>query len=172
MNLKPQLQAWGLVEAIRKAQRQRAEFHEDLRQILMVRGEEAGKDILSLCESYGRTTRPEIERAVNRALDDLARAARRRSKVEMMRFFGWPEPRILDYLVGELDWTVNSRGGPRDSNAARVRAARLLLTMPIKPPSRGSSATATPSRPAGRAASRPVAGVAPAPVRGGDRLPQ
>jgi hypothetical protein len=172
--IKPQLQTWGLIEAYRKAQRQRAEFHDDLRQLLTVRGEAAGRDILSLCENYGRTTRPEIERAVNRALRTSHARLGRRSKVEMMRDFGWPEPRILDYLVDELDWMVNSRNGPRDANALRVRAARLLLTMPVKPPSRPSSgpASATPSGPAGRPAPRPVAGVTPAPVRGGNRLPQ
>jgi hypothetical protein len=170
--IKPQLEAWGLIEVIRKAQRQRAEFHDDLRQILMVRGDAAGKDILNLCDSYGRTTRPEVEHAVNRALRTSHARLSLRSKVEMMRFLGWPEPRILDYLVGEHDWTIRGRGGPRDANSARVLAARLLLTMPIKPASRPATASATPARPAGRTAPRPVAEVAPHPVRGGNRLPQ
>ena len=69
----------------------------------------------------------------------------------MMRFLGWPEPRILDFLARQLDLGINSRGGPRDRNAVRVHAARLLLKIPV-----------TTARPA--SSSRPVPGTAPRPA--------
>ena len=53
----------ALIEAIRKTQAQRTTSTRDLREILP-RGGEAGKEIHNLCDQYGRTTRPEIERAV------------------------------------------------------------------------------------------------------------
>ena len=60
-------------------------------------------------------------------------------KVEMMRYLGLPEPKILDYVAHRYHPTIHARGGPRDENEVRVRAARALLAMPL------ASAPGTPS---------------------------
>jgi hypothetical protein len=166
-NLKPKLGVMALADQIRKSQGQRAAFHDDLRQILMNPTDDPGKDIRDLCDQYGRETRVEIERAVDRALSTSHSRLSRRAKVKMMRDLGLPEPRILDFLAHEMDLRVNSRGGPRDRNEVRVQAARLLLMMPV-----ATTPETAPSRPAVPSAASPFAHAVPASVRGPNRPPQ
>jgi hypothetical protein len=168
--LKLQARSLQLYEMYQKAQASRVPFRNDLRLLIESMGNQAGPEIKQLCEKYGRDTAKEIEDGVKL---DLFRSARWTwlRRVEMMRARGLPEPRILDHLANELDWTRGSRGGPRDENEVRVRAARLLLTFPIAPPLPSASDPALPLAGA-RPSTKSVAGVAPAPGPGPVRRSQ
>ena len=64
-----------------------------------------------------------------------------------MRKIGLPEPVLLDFLAHKVDQTRNTRGGPRDDDEVRVRAARLLLTypLPVPPPAKAAPKAAAPA---------------------------
>jgi hypothetical protein len=168
--LKLQARSLQLYETYQKAQASRVPFRNDLRLLIETMGNQAGPEIKQLCEKYGRDTAKEIEDGVKL---DLFRSARWtwQRRVEMMRARGLPEPRILDHLANELDWTRGSRGGPRDENEVRVRAARLLLSFPIAPLPPSASDPAPPLAGA-RPSAKSVAGVAPAPGPGPVRRSQ
>jgi hypothetical protein len=159
-------------ETYRKAQEDRIPFQKDLRFLVKTLGKQAGRDINALCEQYGRVTAPEIRDAVTIALKRSPMRMTREAKVEMIRRLGLPEPMVLDYLAHELHNTINTRGGPRDQNEVRVRAAQLLLNIPITPPPASTSAPRPAPRAGSRASTKSVAGVAPAPGPGAVRRPQ
>jgi hypothetical protein len=131
-------------ETIRRTQAERLRFHDDLRRLLRELDDGAGAEIKALCERYGREVHPDIQKAVTLALNRSAASTSRKVKIALMRVNGVPETLILDYLANELDATRNSRGGPRDRNEVRVRAARLLLKYP--PPAPAAEKSAAPDR--------------------------
>jgi hypothetical protein len=63
-----------------------------------------------------------------------------------MRAWGYPETMVFDYVANGVDRLLGTPGGPRDGDEVRVRAARMLLSMPP-----------------GSTAGRSVAGSVPAP---------
>ncbi|MBV8677067.1 MAG: hypothetical protein JO355_07850 [Planctomycetaceae bacterium] len=161
---KPEGRWLELVEVIKKTNAERATFHQELRQTLKDQGNRAGPAIEDLCNQYGRNTLPEIQGAVKRMLKRSAAGLTLPAKVEMMRYLGLPEPMILDYIAWGLHPALNARGGPRDENGVRVRAARALLAMPL------ASAPGTPSMAwVFRPGSQPVAAgpkpIVPSPAR-------
>ncbi len=124
-------------EVIHKLNQERLQFHDDLRRLLRAEGEGAGDEIKALCEKYGRDTLPGLEKAVALVRSRTAAKLNRGDTIELMRRYGMPETIIFDYLANELDHYRNMRGGPRDRNEVRVRAARLLLTYPPTTPKHG-----------------------------------
>jgi hypothetical protein len=129
--LKPRARALLLGETMAKIQAGREPFHSELRAVLKTMGSLAGPEIERLSEQHGRETPPEVEVAYYRALRSAPNRMSRKDEVELMRSLGLPEPVILDKLCHLLHKTINTRGGPRDPNEVRVRAARLLLSFPI-----------------------------------------
>jgi hypothetical protein len=141
-------EAW---ELHRRAQAERLAFHEDLRRLLQGLGNRAGPEIKSLCDRYGRAMHSEVQKAMTVALNRLAASVKLEVKLGLMRAYGAPEAMLLDSLANELDRTRNQRGGPRDHNEVRVRAALLLLKYPPPPEkpvatSRSSATTVAHSR--------------------------
>ena len=131
-------------EAIKKAHLERRPFHDELRRILIELKQDAGPEINSLCDRYGRgNVHPDIQKVVTHTLNlRSAKGLRREAKVKLMRLQGLPEPVILDALANELDPMIRGkRGGPKDRNGVRVVAAKLLLTFPPPPVPEESSAT-------------------------------
>ena len=129
--LKPRAQAILAAEALAKVHDDRLPFHNDLRQLLKERGNGAGPEIDQLCDQYGRDTPQEVRALYNRALRRAPARMSRQDMVAMMRSIGLPEPVILDYISHGLHKTLNTRGGPRDEDEVRVRAARFLLSIPL-----------------------------------------
>jgi hypothetical protein len=123
-----------------RAQSERVAFHDELRRLLKEMGDEAGPEIKALCDRYGRSMHPEAEKLMNSALNRAATRAKREFKFALMRYFGAPEAMLLDDLAADIDQTRGTRGGPRDRNAVRVIAGRLLLRYPPPtPPGPGSA---------------------------------
>jgi hypothetical protein len=152
-------------ETFRRIQSERPTFHEELRKLLQALGDNAGAEINSLCDRYGRSTLPEVRKVVVLALNRSAARLKREGKIELLRKHGVPEPVILDFIANEEHNNINRRGGPRDQNEVRARAARILLTFPpaASSPSSGSATTPAP---------RSVAKVAAPPVPRSAQPPQ
>lgn len=131
--LKPRLRQFEVAEMHRKAEESRASFHNALRNVLRTPGLERGQAIAALCDEYGRSTPAYVEKQVLRLLRTSYARMGHRAKVEMMRTWGWPEPKILDYLAHDFDLMIGARGGPRSKDDVRVWAARLLLSLPPTP---------------------------------------
>ena len=141
--LQPKARYFAIAEMFRKAQANRAPFHAALRETLRTRRPDTGKRIESLCDEYGRSTNPEIQKHFRRLMKTSYARLSRPTKVELMRVWGFPEPVILDYLANNADRLIGSRGGPRTEDDVRVWAARLLLTMPPRSPSSTRPAAGT-----------------------------
>jgi hypothetical protein len=137
--IKPQAGAMLFSELLAKVQEERMPFRNELRQLLAQWGDSAGRAIDELCDNYGREPLPEVRRAYSRARRTSSTRMSRQATVDLLRSIGLPEPAILDYLAHDLHKHINTRGGPRDEDEVRVRAARLLLSLPL-PTSRRPSA--------------------------------
>ena len=61
-----------LFDTIRKAHEDRGPFHDELRRILQELGKDAGAEIKNLCDRYGRSTHPVIEKVVVHSLKGSA----------------------------------------------------------------------------------------------------
>jgi hypothetical protein len=143
---------------LRRAHLERGPFHDELRRVLRELGKEAGPEINNLCERYGRTTHPDIEKVVTHSLNRSGAGLNRDVKIRTLRRQGLPEPMILDVLANELDLQIRGRrGGPKDRNGVRVEAARILLKYPPPPvpDERSAAAAATPTSTAIRTPATP-----------------
>jgi hypothetical protein len=150
-DLKPRANALLIGESIAKIQGKRVPFRNELQEALKNLGATAGTEIDRLCSEYGRDV-PEVVRAFyERAKRRFPARITLREEVELMRSFGIPEPVLLDFLAHKLHNTMNTRGGPRDENEVRVRAAQQLLAIPV-------SALHTVSTPPPLPPARPVGG--------------
>ncbi|GAC1465333.1 MAG: hypothetical protein NVSMB9_04840 [Isosphaeraceae bacterium] len=143
--LKPRAHALLLSEALAKIQESRLPFRNDLRELLKNQGKKSGPQIDQLCEQYGREKLPEVGVAYARALRNASPRMGWAEKVRLMRSLGVPEPLILDQLARGIHPTLNSRGGPRDEDEVRVKAAELLMSIPIRPTRRNPSSLPMPA---------------------------
>lgn len=136
-NVTPQSRFEELVEAIKKANADRAKFHNELRDILRGRGQKTGPLIAHLCDQYGRDVHPAVRAYVSGvALVRLPLRSTIQDRVEILRLHGMPEPMILDYLANDLQKrTRSARNAPRTQDEVRILAARQLLAMPVTKPS-------------------------------------
>ncbi len=130
-------------DTIKKAADDRVPFHDELHRILLQLGNDAGPEIKNLCDRYGQKTHPDIEKVVTHTLNRSGAGFDRDVKIKTLRKQGLPEPMILDILARDLDKQIRGkRGGPRDRNGVRVRAALLLLNYPPPPMPEENSAAA------------------------------
>jgi hypothetical protein len=158
--LKPRAQALLMAEAVARTNDSRIPFRNELRQLLLDLGDNAGGEIDRLCDTYGRDLPPEVRAAYYRTLRRAPSRMSRQASIDLMRSAGLPEPVILDYLAHGLHKTINTRGGPRDADQVRVLAARALLSVPVsngrKPAPKGTGSPA-PSNGFATFPARPVA---------------
>jgi hypothetical protein len=158
--LKPRARAMLLDEAIRRVEADRAPFRNELGQIVASLGAGAGPQIDELCDQYGRQTLPEVKAGYQRAMRVKPRRLTLEGDVEFMRVCGLPEPVILDYIAHRMHKTLNTRGGPRNEDEVRVKAAAFLLKVPLRParraetPASNGNANAN-ARPVARAVAPP-----------------
>ena len=139
------------IEDARRAYDDRVEFHRQLREILRAGGPTAGRRIDELCDQFGRDFAPEHRTAVKRRIRTrLPERSTRHDYIAFLRAHDVPEPVILDDVSRQIDrHLMNARGGVRSPDEVRVRAARELLAVPLKPRSRTRDA-----QPAGTSADR------------------
>jgi hypothetical protein len=159
-DLKPRARALLFAEFVAKIQAGRTPFRNELQQTLKTYGPNAGGEIDKLCNEFGREMPPEIKSAYYRAIRRTPQRMTRQAEIEFMRGCGLPEPVILDYLANKVHKTLNTRGGPRDENEVRVKAAQILLSVPVNTPHPSTTPDApapADSRPVARAASPPPA---------------
>lgn len=133
----PQSRFEELVEAMKRANADRAKFHNELRDILRGRGQKTGPMIAHLCDQYGRDAHPAVRAYVSaEALVRLPLRSTIQDRVEILRLHGMPEPMILDYLANDLQKrTRSARNAPRTQDDVRILAARQLLAMSVTKPS-------------------------------------
>jgi hypothetical protein len=131
------------VEAKRKAEAERGQFHTDLRAICRKPGEKAGPEIEELCKRYGMDVDPTIQETATKMLNGPAAGVDRPVRIYLLRALGFSEPAILDDIVrnqGRFE-DGTARGGARSKVDVTLRSAILLLSYP---PTR----VASPKRPA------------------------
>ncbi|MBY0396703.1 MAG: hypothetical protein K2X91_09585, partial [Thermoleophilia bacterium] len=129
--LKPKAAEALRLEALARVEASRATFRAELKDVLDHFKDRAGPEIERLLQRTGRTTPPGAEELFHRGRRLLSPRVKRRDEIEFMRSCGLPETVILDYLAHKLHPTINSRGGPRDADEVRIRAARMLLAIPV-----------------------------------------
>jgi hypothetical protein len=155
--LKPRARALLLAESVARIQAGRTPFHDELRQLLKTHGPSAGSEIEKLCIRAGRDMPPEIKSAYYRGIRRIPPRMTRQAEIEFMRGCGLPEPVIFDYVARKVHMEeLNRRGGPRDENEVRVKAARILLSSPVNTPQPNTTpdaASPADSPPVARAAS-------------------
>ena len=101
-------------------------FHEELKRILGTDPQNAGTEIDALVK---RDKGDHDTKTYNTARS-IWRYGRisMAAKVSQIRAMNIPESDILNFMSDNLHAQMHTRGGPRDSNDVRVRAARLLLS--------------------------------------------
>jgi hypothetical protein len=114
------------VEVHRLRYEERVRFHEELRKALELHGQNAGEAIDQLCKRFGyESDSRRIMIGHNYWFMSIKpfgyRAARIRKELDL------PETAILNFISDGLNERLRARGGPRDGNEVRVRAAILLL---------------------------------------------
>ncbi len=130
--LKPQVRAMQLEEELDRSKNSRTSFREDLRKALNMPNELAVAEIERLCLQYGKDPGPDVVNTYKR-IDRLAPSRRvPQTDVDLMRISGFPETTILLRLTESLKNTMKTRGGPRDEKELKIKAAKLLLTFPVK----------------------------------------
>jgi hypothetical protein len=147
-------------ESQARTEEDRAAFHRELMDIIKSGSRKAGQEINDLCDKYGRNYDSELR---NRVFKSLGKAKGRttREKVKMLRQFGVPEPGILDYLANTMNFSMNSRNGPRNVDEVRVVAAKQLLQIKLAgDPEPGRGLQAQRGRGAGALAPSAVPGAA------------
>jgi hypothetical protein len=123
----------------------RRPFHDELHRALRQLGPDAGPEIKAICDRYGRDTHPVVDKKVKLDMARWSDRLTRGVKIARLRAAGLPEARILDFLAGELNPTIGTRGGPTNRDGVRVRAAQRLLQYP--PPPLVAEAGSTPATP-------------------------
>jgi hypothetical protein len=122
------------LQEIRVIDGRRQAFRDELRQVLDRFGNQAGPHIVELA-GKGEIDPPA---GADRAFDAEAKKQRgkldRPRRVELARAHGLPEQAILADLVREQKLLMKSRSGPRSIDEAVVRAARILLAVPLHEP--------------------------------------
>ena len=111
----------------------RVKFREELRDILAMDVRKAGPEIDALVNRQRGDRDP---RKFNRAIyiwrykhvPAAAKVSELRGRLDL------PESDILDLMSDSLNERIHTRGGPRDSNEVRVRAARQLLSFELPDP--------------------------------------
>jgi len=131
MGLKERARDEVAAEGLERVNDQRAQFREQLEQILSSRSQTKGKEIDELCDRFGRAYDPMLRKRVRYVLSHLNGRMTLQAKVKVLRDLGVPEPGVLDFLANELHHYVNSRNGPRDKDDVRVNAARQLLLLKL-----------------------------------------
>jgi hypothetical protein len=132
--LKPEARRLEEIERPRRQFEERLAFRKDLYAILKAGGSGAGRRIEELCDQYGCELAPDHQRAVTAGLRRSRARPTRHDRVSLLRSYGVPEPAILEDLARSLDRRLrNARGGLRDPDDVRLRAARELLAIPLTP---------------------------------------
>ena len=141
---------------------ERVKFRNELREILRVHGNHSRDEIDRLAKRHGFDASDELMSRANSIW--LHGRMSPPAKVRLIRSLGVPESLILDFLSDNLHGRVKSRGGPRNEDEVRVRAARQLLSFELPPPPEGPQPV--PSR--GPVSNRPPAKASVAPATRGN----
>ena len=159
---KPRARALIVLEAVGRVNANRSPFRAELKQVLRAFGPKAGPEIDRVCTEFGRAMMPETQLVFQRALRTAPKRLSRADEVNLMRACALPEPVILDYLAHKLHKLINTRGGPRDENDVRIKAAQLLLATPLPNANQGTQ-TAAARAPVGRTPDGPDSPLAAVP---------
>ena len=109
---------------------ERLKFRDELREILAMGTKKAGPEIDALVNRTHGDRDPKVfGRAIHVWRFKHATAAVR---INELRALDIPESDILELISDTLNERMHSRGGPRDSNEVRVRAARQLLNVELQ----------------------------------------
>jgi|GEM_PF-1751052 len=128
--LKPQIESIEALRMMRKAESNRVRFHQEIRQIVLAKRPEAGRDLEQICEEFGRGIDPDLHQHISKLLKTTYANAPLRSKVALMRAWGAPEAMVFDFVANDVYRHLGTRGGPKNGDQVGIRAARVLLSMP------------------------------------------
>ncbi len=142
-------QAQRRAEALRKVEDERTRFHVEVRALCKKFGEDAGPEIRDLSKNFDSRVEPLAEK---RAVQLLGKSgpfvgADRRTRIELLRSLGYPEPVILGDLFDHYEKRlIGERDGPQSPGEAFYRSALVLLRHPPQAASRPVSAAGGPAR--------------------------
>ncbi len=104
-------------------------FRQELAEVVHSKGIQSGPDIATLDKRYGYQGDPVLYQVAYQKWR-LAKKSEK-AKVDDARLHELPESAIFEFMCASLHTTIGTRGGPRDENEVRVRAAKLLLKYPL-----------------------------------------
>lgn len=119
------------LQEIRLVDGRRQAFREELRRLLDQWGNQAGPHIVKLAGQDETPPPPGVDRVFQAETKKQGGKLDRHRRIELARAHGLPEPLILADLVREQIRRMPARNGPRSRDEAVVRAARLLLSVPL-----------------------------------------
>lgn len=134
------------LEMRRRIEEERIQFHADLKAICRKYREKSGPEILEMRKQYDLKIDPKAEEAAIELLGKNGKyvGVDRRTRVELLRTLGYPEPVILDQIFSTYERRqIGERGGPRDLDEAYYFSALFMLRNPprlVGPSSRPVSA--------------------------------
>ena len=100
-------------------------FRQELDEIVKSKGSQAGQDIASLDKRYAYQGDPILYKYAYQKWRNSR--STEKAKVDYVRSLQLPETAILEFMCASLHATIGTPRGPRDANAVRVRAAKMLL---------------------------------------------
>jgi hypothetical protein len=130
------------LDLARKVDEERVRFHAELKVICRKFREDSAAPIYEMRESYSLKVDPATEKQAAYLLGRNGKyaGADRRTRIELLRTLGYPEPVILDNLFVTYEkQQIGERDGPRDLEEAFYRSALFLLRNPPRlasPPAR------------------------------------
>jgi len=114
----------------RTVEEERNLFRDELREVLKRFGIRSGPEIAALQQRYTRPLTPEVSKVVDR-LRSAGRRINRHTRVQLYRRMGMSEAMVLDELAHEMARDLDPVLGPRSQDESLIRAARLLLILPL-----------------------------------------
>jgi hypothetical protein len=122
------------MEIFQRVEDERYRFHAELKVICRKYRESSGPYIKEMMKQYHVQVDEGAKRVAIELLGTTGRfaGADRRTRIELLRALGFPEPVILDnlFVSYEKHWRINEPGGPRDDDEAFYHTSLFLLSTP------------------------------------------
>jgi hypothetical protein len=117
-------------EAVKKVEKDRVDFHNELRELCRIARVNYLKEVEELSLSYGMQVDPKIKKLATDMMGKNGRYAGvdRPTRIDVLRAIGFPETLILeDIYVNYEVGRIGERNGPRNKSDAMYRSMLFLL---------------------------------------------
>jgi hypothetical protein len=135
------------LEILQRVEEERLRFHAELKVVCQNFREDSGPAIKKMWDDFDIKTDPKAMKTASELLGTKGKfaGADRRTRIELLRSLGYPEPVILDDLYATYEKRkVGERDGPRHLSEAYYFSALILLRNPPRSPNPSTKPDSTP----------------------------